>query len=62
MKVILNPVELLWSQLKRSLANQFFTGLEQLQEAILEEVAKLQTERKQITAFFHKKEVAYFTN
>ena len=58
----LNPVELVWSQLKRSLANQVFTGLEQLQAAVLEEVAKLRADRRRITAFFHKKEVAYFTN
>jgi transposase len=58
----LNPVELLWSQLKRSLANQVFTDLGQLQDAVLEQVEKLRTDRKLITAFFHKKEVAYFTN
>lgn len=58
----LNPVELVWSQLKRSLANQVFTSLEQLQAAILKEVAKLRADRKRITAFFHKQEVAFFTN
>ena len=47
---------------KRSLANQVFTDLGQLQEAVLEQVEKLRTDKKLITAFFHKKEVAYFTN
>ncbi|MFD1145422.1 transposase [Larkinella insperata] len=58
----LNPVELLWSQLKQSLANQVFTCLEHLQDAVLKQVANLRADRKLITAFFRKKEVAYFTN
>lgn len=58
----LNPVELVWSQLKRSLANQVFTSLEQLQATILEQVAKLRADSSLIKAFFRKKEVAYFTN
>ena len=58
----LNPVELVWSQLKRGLANQVFTDLEQLQDAILERVADLRADRKLLTAFFRKKEIAYFTN
>ncbi|WP_461133627.1 transposase [Spirosoma lituiforme] len=56
----LNPVELVWSQLKRSLKNRLFTSLESLQAAVLEEVAYLQADRHRIRCFFRKKEVSFF--
>lgn len=58
----LNPVELVWSQLKRSLKNQVFCHLDNLTEAVLTQLAKLRTQPKLITAFFRKKEVAFFTS
>lgn len=39
---MLNPVELVWSQLKRALKNQVFTDLGSLQRAVLEEVNYLE--------------------
>lgn len=58
----LNPVELLWSNLKRSLKNQVFTTLEQLQGAILDQLKRLHADPKLVTSFFRKKEVAFFTD
>lgn len=58
----LNPVELLWSHLKRSLKNQVFISLEQLQAAVLDQVERLHGDPKLITSFFRKKEVAFFTD
>jgi transposase len=58
---MLNPVELVWSQLKRSLKNRVFTSLKSLQTAVMEEVDFLQADRKRIRCFFRKKEVAFFT-
>ena len=58
----LNPVELLWSDLKRSLKNQVFTTSEQLQWAILEPLKRLHADPKLVTSFFRKKEVAFFTD
>jgi len=59
---MLNPVELVWSQLKRALKNQVFTDLVSLQEAVLNEVNYLQADRKRICCFFRKREVAFFTD
>ncbi|WP_394333811.1 transposase [Spirosoma endophyticum] len=59
---MLNPVELVWSQLKRSLKNRVFTSLESLQAAVLEEVDYLQADHQRIRCFFRKKEVAFFTD
>jgi transposase len=59
---ILNPVELVWSQLKRSLKNQLFTSLESLQAAVVDQIDFLQADRKRIQCFFRKKEVAFFTD
>lgn len=59
---MLNPVELVWSQLKRSLKNRVFTSLESLQTAVMEEVDFLQADRKRIRCFFRKKEVTFFTD
>ena len=58
---VLNPVELVWSQLKRALKNRVFTDLGSLQEAVLKEVDYLQADRARISCFFRKKEVAFFT-
>ena len=58
----LNPVELLWSHLKRSLKNHVFTSLGQLQVAVLDQVERLQAAPKLVTSFFRKKEVAFFTD
>ncbi len=58
----LNPVELVWSQLKRSLKNQVFTSLEKLTAAILDQVKCLQKDPKLVQAFFNKKEVAFITD
>lgn len=58
----LNPVELLWSHLKRSLKNQVFNNLEQLLAAVLDQLKGLHANPKLITAFFHKKEIAFFTD
>lgn len=58
----LNPVELLWSHLKRSLKNQVFNNLEQLLDAVLDQLKELHANPKLITAFFCKKEIAFFTN
>ena len=59
---MLNPVELVWSQLKRSLKNRVFISLESLQAAIMNEVDFLQADRRRIRCFFRKKEVAFFTD
>lgn len=58
----LNPVELLWSHLKRSLKNQVFTTLDQLQAAVLEQLNQLHTDPRRVSAFFRKKEIAFFTD
>ncbi len=57
----LNPVELVWSHLKRKLRNQVFTSLEDLQKVILEQVKELQHDVKLVQAFFRKREVSFFT-
>ena len=56
----LNPVELLWSHLKRSLKNQVFINLDQLAKAVIDQLAQLRANAKLITAFFRKKEEAFF--
>lgn len=56
----LNPVELVWNQLKRSLQNQAFTNLAQLTKAVLAQLRQLHARPNLITAFFRKKEVAFF--
>ncbi|GAB3562787.1 hypothetical protein GCM10027578_05540 [Spirosoma luteolum] len=45
----INPVELLWSDLKQSLKNQAFTTLEQLQAAVLNQIERLHSDPKLIT-------------
>ncbi|MGM9512430.1 IS630 family transposase [Larkinella sp. GY13] len=58
----LNPVELVWSQLKRSLKNQVFTDLEELTVAVMEQVNCLERDPKLVQAFFNKKEIAFITD
>ncbi|WP_240625640.1 IS630 family transposase [Spirosoma pollinicola] len=58
----LNPVELLWSQLKRSLKNQVFTSLEELAVAVLEKIRLLEQDPKLVKAFFRKKEIGFITS
>ncbi|WP_171063050.1 transposase, partial [Larkinella sp. C7] len=58
----LNPVELVWSQLKRSLKNQVFTSLEELTVAVLDQVKSLEREPKLVQAFFNKKEIGFITD
>lgn len=58
----LNPVELVWSQLKRGLKNQVFTSLEELTVAILDQVKCLEKDPKLVQAFFNKKEAAFITD
>lgn len=58
----LNPVELVWSQLKRSLKNQVFTSLEELAVAVLDQINCLEKDPKLVQAFFNKKEIAFITD
>lgn len=58
----LNPVELVWSHLKRSMKNQVFTRLADLQKAIQEQVKLLEGDPKLVRSFFRKKEVAFITD
>lgn len=58
----LNPVELVWSQLKGGLKNQVFTNLEELTVAVLEQTKRLENDPKSVKAFFNKKEVAFMTD
>lgn len=52
----LNPVELVWSHLKRCLKNQVFTDLEDLTEAVLDQVKYLENNPKLVQTFFNKKD------
>ncbi|WP_229312251.1 IS630 family transposase [Larkinella punicea] len=58
----LNPVELVWSHLKRSLKNQVFTSLTALREAIRQQVKLLEKGSDLVCSFFRKKEVAFMTD
>ena len=58
----LNPVELVWSQLKGSLKSRVFTSLDELTVAVLEQVKRLESDPKSVKAFFNKKEVAFITD
>lgn len=55
----LNPVELVWSYLKRSLKNQVFTNLDELTVAVLEQIKRLEENPKLVQAFFSKKEIGF---
>ena len=58
----LNPVELVWNQLKQRLKNQVFLSLEELTTAVLEQVNLLEINPKSVRVFFQKKEIAFFTD
>lgn len=58
----LNPVELVWSHLKRSLKNRVFTSLTALREAIKEQVKLVEEDPKLVQSFFRKKEIAFITD
>jgi transposase len=58
----LNPVELLWSQLKRDLKNRVFLNLADLTEVVIEKIEQLRENTELLISFFHKKEVAFFIN
>lgn len=58
----LNPVELVWSQLKRSLKNQVFTNLETLKTAVLDQIKILEKDPKMVKSFFRKKEIGFITS
>lgn len=57
----LNPVELLWSQLKRDLKNTVFLNLEELTKVLVEKIGEIRKDSELLVSFFHKKEVAFFT-
>ena len=57
----LNPVELVWSQLKNRLKNRVFLSLQDLMQAVQEQLNIFERERKLVQAFFHKKEIGFFT-
>jgi transposase len=56
----LNPVELLWDQLKKELKNQVFLDLKDLAKAVVKKVEEIRNDAELLTSFFHKKEVAFF--
>jgi transposase len=58
----LNPVELLWSQLKRELKNRVFLCLKELAEVLLEKIEEIRKNTTLLVSFFHKKEIAFFTD
>jgi transposase len=58
----LNPVELLWSQLKRELKNRVFLRLKDLAEVLKEKIEEVRKDKELLISFFQKKEVAFFTS
>ena len=58
----LNPVELVWSQLKGRLKNRVFLNLDELTAAILEEINRLEKDASLVKAFFNKKEIGFITD
>lgn len=58
----LNPTELVWNQLKQRLKNRVFLSLEDLTATVLEQIRLMENDPKLVQIFFHKKEVAFFTN
>ncbi|MEO6039803.1 MAG: IS630 family transposase [Saprospiraceae bacterium] len=57
----LNPMELMWAYLKKSMSNQIFLNLDQLEEAVCEELTKIKNNRKLVQSFFRKKEIGFFS-
>jgi len=58
----LNPVELVWNQLKSKLKNQVFLSLQDLAQVVREQLNIFEKERKLVQAFFRKKEIGFFTD
>lgn len=58
----LNPTELVWNQLKQGLKNRVLVSLEELTTVVLEQISFLEKDPKSVQMFFHKKEVAFFTD
>ncbi|MCC5610875.1 transposase [Nostoc sp. CHAB 5834] len=58
----LNPVELIWNQLKGMLKNRVFLSLLDLTQAVQEQLNIFEQERKLVQAFFRKKEIGFFTD
>ncbi|WP_310589108.1 IS630 family transposase [Runella aurantiaca] len=58
----LNPVELLWSQLKRDFKNRVFVSLKDLAEVLTEKIEEIRKNTTLLISFFRKKEIAYFTD
>lgn len=57
----LNPVELLWSQLKRDLKNTVFLSLEDLTKVLVEKIEEIRKDTQLLVSFFYKKEIDFFT-
>lgn len=57
----LNPTELVWNQIKQGLKNRVFLSLQELTQAVLEQINNLEKDRRLVQAFFHKKEIGFFT-
>ena len=57
----LNPVELLWSHLKRELKNRVFLNLADLAEVLKEKIEEVRKDKELLISFFQKKEIAFFT-
>lgn len=56
----LNPVELLWSQLKRGLKNSVFLNLADLAEVVIEKIEEFRNDTQLLISFFRRKEVSFF--
>jgi transposase len=55
----LNPVELLWAYLKKKMANDIFLNLDQLYDAVFEELTQIKNNPKLIKSFFKKESIAW---
>ena len=53
----LNPIELLWANLKHRLANQFFKNTRQLRIAVTHELQQIKNDKELIISFFKHKEL-----
>ena len=58
----LNACEMLWAYLKMRLANRVFLDIDELQEAVRDELETIKKNKKLIQSFFQHKEVAFFLN
>ena len=53
----LNPIELLWANLKHRLANQFFQNTKQLKAAVTDILQQIKNDKELIISFFKHKEL-----